>query len=90
MLFGPIMLSVYKIYNTEGCDICRDVSVGFKVFKVKINILFSECQKLIANGRRWVIVVGQETLWLKKSSCDTIYFIVNASHPINFNHVAFA
>lgn len=90
MLFGPMILSVCQLNDTEDCDICRGVRVGFKLFEVRINTLFGGRWKLIAGGRRWVILAGRATLRLRKPSCDSIYSIVNVSHPINFNHVALA
>lgn len=56
MLFGLMILNICLLHNTESCDICKGVRVGFKMFKVKINILFGGCQKLIVGGRRWVII----------------------------------
>lgn len=40
MLSGPIMLNICQIYIIKNYDICINVKINFKVFKIKINILF--------------------------------------------------
>lgn len=52
ILFNPMILNVCRLSNTGGCDICKGMRVSFKVFYVRINILFSGHQKLIASRRR--------------------------------------
>lgn len=41
ILFDPMILNIYQLYNTKDCNIYRDMKIDFKIFEVKIKILFS-------------------------------------------------
>lgn len=52
ILFDLIILSIYQLYNTKDCNIYKGVRIDFKIFEVKIKILFSIRQKLIVDEKR--------------------------------------
>lgn len=57
ILFGPVILNVYWFYNIKDCNIYIDVKVNFKKFKIRTNILFERCQKLIVDRKNKFILV---------------------------------